>query len=70
MGQFSMMQLLQHFRNLSADEQGATAVEYGLVVALIAATLITSLQLLGTNLSTVLEIISDAVTNGVTALAS
>ncbi len=33
-------------------ERGATAVEYGLMVALIAAVIITAVQLIGTNLNT------------------
>lgn len=33
------------------DERGATAVEYGLLVALIAAVIITVVALLGTNLN-------------------
>jgi pilus assembly protein Flp/PilA len=34
------------------DERGATAVEYGLMVALIAIVIIVAVKLLGTNLST------------------
>lgn len=34
------------------DEQGATAIEYGLLVALIAIVLITGATLVGTNLNT------------------
>jgi len=34
------------------DDRGATAVEYGLMVALIAIVIITAVTLLGTNLST------------------
>ena len=33
------------------DERGATAVEYGLMVALIAVAIITAVRLLGTNLT-------------------
>jgi pilus assembly protein Flp/PilA len=32
------------------DERGATAVEYGLMVALIAAVIVTAVALIGTNL--------------------
>ena len=35
------------------DEAGASAVEYGLLVALIAVVIVASVQLLGTNLSSV-----------------
>jgi pilus assembly protein Flp/PilA len=34
------------------DESGATAIEYGLIAALIAAVLITALTMIGTELST------------------
>ena len=34
------------------DEQGATAIEYGLIAALVAVGLIVSLSVLGNNLST------------------
>jgi pilus assembly protein Flp/PilA len=34
------------------DESGATAIEYGLIAALVAVVLIAALQALGTNLST------------------
>lgn len=35
------------------DESGATAIEYGLIAALISVVIITAITLLGTNLSTV-----------------
>jgi pilus assembly protein Flp/PilA len=39
-------------KKLYADEQGATAIEYGLIAALIAVAAITALQSLGTEVST------------------
>lgn len=36
---------------LSRDEEGATAVEYGLMVALIAAIIVTTVALLGTQIN-------------------
>jgi pilus assembly protein Flp/PilA len=39
-------------KSLWQDESGATAVEYGLMVALIAVVIITAVALIGTNLST------------------
>ncbi len=42
-----MKKLIKFFK----DEEGATAVEYGLMVALIAVVVITAVALLGTNLS-------------------
>ena len=38
-------------RNLLEDESGATAIEYGLIAALIAVVIITAVTTLGTNLS-------------------
>ena len=37
--------------NFLRDEQGATAIEYGLIAALIAVVIITAVALIGTNLS-------------------
>ena len=37
------------------DESGATAIEYGLIVALIAVVIITAVTTLGTNLNTSLS---------------
>jgi pilus assembly protein Flp/PilA len=39
-------------KNFLKDESGASAVEYGLLVALIAVVIIASVQLLGSNLNT------------------
>ncbi len=40
------------FSRFVRDESGATAIEYGLIAALIAVAIITALSLVGTNLST------------------
>lgn len=39
------------FKNLVRDEQGATAIEYGLIAALIAVAAITAMSAVGTTLS-------------------
>jgi len=39
------------FKNLVRDEQGATAIEYGLIAALIAVAAITAMTQLGSTLS-------------------
>ena len=44
-------------------EEGATAVEYGLMVALIAVVIITAVQTLGTNLNTKFTSVGTAVGN-------
>lgn len=46
-----------HARLIASQERGASAVEYGLMVALIAAVIITAVALIGTNL----DLLFDAV---------
>ncbi len=43
--------MLKHVIRFMREEEGATAPEYGLMVALIAVVIIASVTLLGTNLS-------------------
>jgi pilus assembly protein Flp/PilA len=43
------------------DESGATAIEYGLIAALIAVVLVTALGLVGTNLAAKFDEISTAI---------
>ena len=43
---------MKFFKNLLRDEAGATAIEYGLIAALIAVAAITAMQGLGKQLST------------------
>lgn len=43
---------MKFFNKLARDEQGATAIEYGLIAALIAVAAITAMQSLGNELST------------------
>ena len=43
---------MKFFRKLRRNEEGATAIEYGLIAALIAVAAITAMQSLGNNLST------------------
>ena len=38
-------------RNLTADQHGATAIEYGLIAGLIAVAIIAAVTLIGTDLS-------------------
>jgi pilus assembly protein Flp/PilA len=42
---------MQFFRKLAGDKAGATAIEYGLIAALIAVAAISAMQGLGTQLS-------------------
>jgi pilus assembly protein Flp/PilA len=43
---------------LFKDEDGATAIEYGLIAALIAVAAIAAFQLVGTNLSTIFNTVA------------
>jgi len=43
------------------DESGATAIEYGLIVALIAVVIITAVTTLGTNLNSKLSLAGSAI---------
>ena len=43
-----------------ADEQGATAIEYGLMAALIAVVIIAAVKLIGTNLNFTFKKVSDS----------
>ncbi len=44
------------------DESGASAVEYGLLVALIAVVIITAVALVGTNLTNIFNIVAGKLT--------
>ncbi|MCA1935711.1 Flp family type IVb pilin [Asticcacaulis sp.] len=48
-------------KNFAKDESGATAIEYGLIAALIAVVLISVLTTIGTNLEAKFTEIKDAV---------
>jgi pilus assembly protein Flp/PilA len=48
------------FAKFAANEDGATAIEYGLIAALIAVVIITALTTIGTNLSANFQSIASA----------
>jgi pilus assembly protein Flp/PilA len=48
------------FQRFLKNECGATAIEYGLIAASIAVVIITAVQLLGTNLTTVFTSVGNA----------
>ena len=52
------------FLKLIKNEDGATAIEYGLIAALIAVAAITAMQSLGTNLNTTFNKVSNRMTAG------
>ena len=49
------------FKTLLNDDQGATAIEYGLIAALIAVVVITAVTAVGTSLSSTFNNVSTAV---------
>lgn len=57
-----MMQMLQAlWLRLQSEERGATAVEYGLMVALIAAIIVTVVTLLGQDVQAAFQKVVDAI---------
>ena len=55
---------MKFFNKLARDEQGATAIEYGLIAALIAVAAITAMQTLGTNLDATFTEVSGNLSTG------
>lgn len=53
--------MMKVFRSFVRDESGATAIEYGLIAAIIAVGLIASLQALQGNLKSTFESVGTAV---------
>ena len=53
--------MTQFMKKFAQDESGATAIEYGLIAALISVVIIGSVSLIGTNLKTKFTSISNAV---------
>ncbi|MBP0622286.1 Flp family type IVb pilin [Cupriavidus consociatus] len=54
-----MQNLIQTVKQFVRDEDGVTAIEYGLIAALIAVVIITTVTTVGTNLSSVFSFIGD-----------
>ncbi|HFD17075.1 MAG TPA: Flp family type IVb pilin [Rhodospirillales bacterium] len=50
---------MQLLRNLCRDEKGATAIEYGLIAALVSVAIIGILTTLGDNLTNTFQTVSD-----------
>lgn len=51
-------------RRFLRDEEGATAIEYGLMAALIAVVIIAAVAAIGTNLNVTFQCISDSLASG------
>jgi pilus assembly protein Flp/PilA len=54
------MQIVHFIRNLARDEEGVTAIEYGLIAALIAVVIVTAVTLVGTKLTAVFNAVAGA----------
>jgi pilus assembly protein Flp/PilA len=55
---------MKFFRKLIADKKGATAIEYGLIAALIAVAAITAMTSLGDNVKATFNLASSEVAKG------
>ena len=55
---------MQFIRKIFKDKKGATAIEYGLIAALIAVAAIAAMQGLGSSLSTTFNNVSTSMTGG------
>lgn len=56
-----MKSLMLEIRRFLRDEEGATAVEYGMMVALIAAVIVAIVGLLGTEVQGAFQTVCDAI---------
>jgi pilus assembly protein Flp/PilA len=52
------MQISQHFQALVRDDEAVTAIEYGLIAALIAVAIIVSVTLVGTQLAAIFNYVA------------
>ena len=62
--------MLKTFRNLIADESGATAIEYGLIAALVSVAGIVALEAMGTSLKAMFTTVSSQLDGAVAASGS
>lgn len=54
------MQIARFIKQFIRDEEGVTAIEYGLIAALIAVVIIAAVTLVGTDLVATFTMVSDA----------
>lgn len=62
--------MIKFARKLFANTKGATAIEYGLIAALIAVAAMTAMQNLGTTLNGTFSTVDDKMAEGVAAAAN
>jgi pilus assembly protein Flp/PilA len=55
------MQIIKSIQAFARDEEGVTAIEYGLIAALVAVAIIVGATALGTSLGTLFQDISDKI---------
>lgn len=60
---------MEMIKNFIQEEDGVTAIEYGLIAALIAVVIIASVQLIGTDLKLVFAKVSTCLANAVAGTA-
>lgn len=56
-----MNKIVQNVKQFLNDEEGVTAIEYGLIAALIAVVIIVAVRLIGTNLLATFNTIAGAI---------
>jgi pilus assembly protein Flp/PilA len=61
-----MNALIQSLKNFHQDEEGVTAIEYGLIAALIAVVIILAVTAVGENLEVIFNTIAGALENAAT----
>jgi pilus assembly protein Flp/PilA len=61
----SIMKLLQSIQQFAREEDGVTAIEYGLIAALIAVTIIISVTSVGDNLVLVFDAVAAALAGAI-----
>ena len=59
--------MISKFRNILRDKSGATAIEYGLIAALVSVAAVIALQNLGTSLNTLFTTVSTELDTAVVA---
>jgi pilus assembly protein Flp/PilA len=57
--------LINTLRNILRNESGATAIEYGLIAALVSVAAITALTTMGQSLTTMYTTVSDTLQNAI-----
>ena len=58
-----MKNLIAGLKHFIKDEEGVTAIEYGLIAALIAVVIITAVALIGNNLNKVFDCVAKTLAN-------